>query len=139
MTEELKNKSVYNIEYILLQIAKIQEQTAYLNNAIEKLSQMGDGDSGICGAPGNIQGQAKAQAFGDIVRCRETTNQQMLSLYEKMYDDLKPTSFNQKLATVKLDALETLAQIAANSDDYASEKSEMLDTIRQIFRENFKD
>lgn len=105
----------------------------YLNNAIEKLSLMGDGDSGDCGAPGNIQGQAKAQAMGDIVRCRETTNQKMLAFYEKMYDDLKPANDNKKL-----EVLSKLADIASNTDDYASEKSEMLDSIRQIFRENFK-
>lgn len=133
MTEERKTESVYNIEYILSQIAKIQEQTEYLNIALKKLSQMGDGESGSPGSPVNIQGQAKAQAIADIVRCRETTNQKMLSLYEKMYDDLKPDNENKKL-----DVLENLAQIAANTDDFASEKSEMLDTIRQIFRENFK-
>lgn len=133
MTEEIKTESVYNIEYILSQIAKIQEQTEYLNNALEKLSQMGDGESGNPGSPGNIQGQAKAQAICDIVRCRETTNQKMLSLYEKMYDDLKPLNENKKL-----DVLEKLAQIAANTDDFASEKSEMLDYIRQIFKENFR-
>ena len=129
MTEERKAESIYNIEYILSQIAKIQEQTEYLNDALEKLSQMGDGENGAPGSPGNIQGQAKAQAFADIVRCRETTNQKMLSLYEKMYDDLKPDDGNKKL-----DVLEKLAQIDANTDDFASEKSDMLDTIRQIFR-----
>ena len=134
MTEERKTESVYNIEYILLQIAKIQEQTEYLNNAIDKLSQMGDGESGVPGSPGNIQGQAKAQAIGDIVRCRETTNQKMLSLYEKMYDDLKPENGNKKL-----DVLEKLTQITANTDDFASEKIEMLDSIKQICRENFRD
>ena len=127
MTEERKPESIYNIEYILSQIAKIQEQTEYLNIALEKLSQMGDGE-------GNMQQcQANAQAIEDIVRCRETTNQQILSLYEKMYDDLKPDNGNKKL-----DVLDKLAQIAANTDDFASEKSDMLDTIRQIFRENFK-
>lgn len=128
MTEEGKTESIYSIEYILSQIAKIQEQTEYLNIALEKLSQMGDGESCAPGSPGNIQGQAIA----DIVRCRETTNQKILSLYEKMYDDLKPDNGNKKL-----DVLERLAQIAANTDDFASEKSDMLDTIRQIFRENF--
>ena len=50
-----------------------------------------------------------------------------------MYDDLKPTNNNKKL-----DVLKTLAEIAANTDDFASEKAEMLDSIRQIFRENFR-
>lgn len=133
MEENEMEECTYSIEYILSQIAKIQEQTEYLNTAIEKLSLMGDGESGDPGSPGNIQGQAKAQAIGDIVRCRETTNQKMLSLYEKMYDDLRPENSNRKL-----DVLEKLAQIAANTDDFACEKSEMLDSIRQIFRENFK-
>ncbi len=134
MTENTESKSIYNIEHILIQIAKIQQQTEYLNNAIDKLSLMGDGECGHPGSPGNIQGQAKAQAMCDIVRCRETTNQQMLSLYEKMYDDLKPTNNNKKL-----DVLEKLAQIASNTDDYASEKLEILDSIALIFRENFRD
>lgn len=80
--------SEYTIPYILTQIAAIQRETAYLNEAIDKLSTMGDGDSGGPGSPGNLQGQAKAKAFADIVRCRETTNQQLLRLYEKMYDNL---------------------------------------------------
>lgn len=38
--------------------------------------------------PGDIAGQAKATAIGDVVRCREATNQQALRFYEKLYDDL---------------------------------------------------
>jgi len=91
-------ENIYNIDYVLSQIAKMQEQTEYLNTALEKLSVMGDGDSGDCGAPGNIQGQAKANAIADIVKYRETTNQRILSLYEKMYDDLKEIGCNKKTA-----------------------------------------
>ena len=29
--------------------------------------------------------EAKAAALGDIVRCRETTNQQLLDLYKRIY------------------------------------------------------
>lgn len=78
----------YSIPYILKQIAAIQQETAHLDEAIDKLSDMGDGDSGGPGSPGNLQGQAKAKAFADIVRCRETTNQQMLRMYEKILDHL---------------------------------------------------
>ena len=82
-----------DIAYILKQIAAIQAQTEYLNMAIEKLAQMGDGDSGEQCSPGNIAGKAKAEAFGDIVRCRETTNQQILRFYETVYNDLKAGCF----------------------------------------------
>lgn len=121
MSEESKIKSVYNIEYILSQIEKIQEQTDYLNNALEKLSQMGDGDSGNPGAPGNIQGKAKAQAIGDIVRCRETTNQKMLSLYEKMYDDLKQIpSEREKIVAMLVGQLEN-SKVPDTTKDYIME------------------
>ena len=103
MSENIKSESIYSIDYIISQIAKIQEQTEYLNKALEQLSQMSDGDSGSSGAPGNILGEAKAQAIGDVVRCRETTNQQMLSLYEKMYHDLRPIDCK------KLDILERIS------------------------------
>ncbi len=78
----------YTIPYILYQISLIQADTAYLTEVTGKLAAMADGDSGDPGSPGNIQGQAKAEALGAIVTCRETTNQQLLRLYEKMYDDL---------------------------------------------------
>ena len=87
---DMENTTVeYSIPYILKQIAAIQQETYYLNEAIDKLSKMSDGDSGVPGAPGNYQGKAKAMAFETIVQCRETTNQQLLRMYEKMYDDLK--------------------------------------------------
>ena len=76
-----------DMTWLLQQISAIQSDTGYLHETIQQLSQMGDGDSGDCGAPGNLLGKAKAEALGDIVRCRETTNQQLLRLYEKMYDD----------------------------------------------------
>jgi len=117
MTENTENKSLYNIEYILAQIAKIQDQTEYLNNAIGNLSQVDD-----------------SAVMSDIVKCRETTNQQILSLYEKMYDNLKPANNNKKL-----DVLERLTEIIADTDVSEDAKTVMLDTIRQIFEENFKD
>lgn len=73
---------------ILTRINNIINQTGYITSAFEALVQMGDGDSGDCGAPGNVMGKAKAEAVADVAKCRETTNQQILRLYEKMYDDL---------------------------------------------------
>ena len=73
---------------ILTRINNIINQTGYITSAFESLVRMGDGDSGDCGAPGNIMGKAKAEAVAEVVRARETTNQQILRLYEKMYDDM---------------------------------------------------
>lgn len=66
--------SKYSIEYCLEQIERIGSQTEYLNQVIADMR----GSSG-----------ERALALGDIVKCRETTNQQMIRFYEKMYDDLK--------------------------------------------------
>ncbi len=43
--------------------------------------------------PGDIAGQAKAQAAMDIVKVRENTNQKLLDAYMKMYDDLRDIIF----------------------------------------------
>lgn len=77
------------VTYLLKQIESIINQTQYINEVIDKLSKMHDGDSGVMGAPGNTLGQAKACALGDVVRSREATNQQILELYKMIYTDLR--------------------------------------------------
>lgn len=67
-----------NLAYILEQIARIQSDIVYLNEAIQKLSVTTDPDSNYI---------HKANALGQIVCNRETTNQQLLRFYEKLYDD----------------------------------------------------
>ena len=73
---------------ILTRINNIVNQTSYIGEVAEALKAMGDGDSGDMYSPGNVMGQAKAEALGAIVATREATNQQILRLYEKMYDDM---------------------------------------------------
>ena len=92
-TEEthMSNTSIFGemtVQDILVRIASIVNQTSYIAEVAEALKSMGDGDSGDMYSPGNVMGQAKAEALGAIVTTRETTNQQILKLYEKMYDDL---------------------------------------------------
>ena len=76
------------LSWLLQQIAAIQSDTEYLKEGLAQLARMGTGDSGGPGSPGNILGQAKAEALQSMIMGRETTNQQLLRLYEKMYDDL---------------------------------------------------
>ena len=93
-TEETHMSNVKNVfgnitvADILQQIRYITEQTEHITAAYGALTTMGDGDSGDCGAPGNVMGAAKANAVSSIMQSRETTNQHILRLYEKMYDDL---------------------------------------------------
>ena len=76
------------LSWLLQQIAAIQSDTEYLKDGLAQLAQMGVGDSGESYSPGNIMGQAKAAALRDMIQGREKTNQRLLWLYEKMYDDL---------------------------------------------------
>ena len=78
------------LSWLLQQIAAIQSDTEYLKDGLAQLAQMGEGDSGDPGSPGDIMGQAKANALRDMIQGREATNQQLLRLYERMYNDLFP-------------------------------------------------
>ena len=95
------NKEI-SIAYLLEQIEKIAAQTDYLNVAIEKLSKL-DYSAPECGSPPD----ERAKALGDIVRCRETTNQQLIAFYQKLYEDIKPES---SLTQRKFALLEKFAQ-----------------------------
>lgn len=78
MSENTNNKLTVN--YLLEQIEKIANETGYLHKAIEALNNMDN-----AGVPGDMTGSAKAEALAAVVRCRETTNQQLLSTYTQMY------------------------------------------------------
>uniref|UniRef100_UPI0040560E23 hypothetical protein n=1 Tax=Acetatifactor sp. TaxID=1872090 RepID=UPI0040560E23 len=80
------------MNYVLEQLEKIVSQTDHLTEAFEGLNNIDTrrtSDIGIA---------QSAEAFATIVKCRETTNQKLITLYEKMYDDLKP-----KNTTINLD------------------------------------
>ncbi len=114
MSENTENKSVnqpeeiietletftegnkFTLNYVLEQIEKIATETQYLNNVVENLGKMTLDFS----EDSNYEAyKSQAEALGDVVRCRETTNQQLLRFYEKMYDDLKVTELHQKSGT----------------------------------------
>jgi hypothetical protein len=90
--ESIGTNSKYTIDYLLGQIEKIASQTDHLTRALDALVAMDDGITPEPYSPGNVVGQAKAEAIGQLVSSREATNQQIIRLYEKMYDDLKPVT-----------------------------------------------
>ncbi len=77
-----------NINYVLERIERIATQTDYLHNTILELGKT------TSGGPGDVGAAERAHALGEIVTAREATNQKLISLYEKMYDDLKPEKIN---------------------------------------------
>ena len=95
------------IEQIFGQINKIVENSAFFERALQSLTTMTSADIPTDSyAPGDIAGQARAQAVADICRCRETTNQQLIRLYEKMYDDMMyMQGLRREKAPVAVDSL----------------------------------
>ena len=67
------------VSYVVEQIEKIAAQTDHLYAAINALKEMENSS-----VPGDMSGHAKAEALAEIVKSRETTNQQLLSVYTTM-------------------------------------------------------
>ena len=110
--------------YCIEQIEKIHRDTQYI---FETIQAIGGVVSGV--VPGDVSGQEKAKALGDVVRCRETTNQRLIAFYEKMYDDLKPKN------DLKLAALSTLSNLYGDSDlnpESLEKLSDIFDSIRHL-------
>ena len=73
---------ILSIDYVLAQIEKIVENTAYIEAALGSLASVESV------GPGDIGAEEKAKGIADVVRCRETTNQQLLAFYTKVFNDL---------------------------------------------------
>ena len=83
------NTPALSMEYLLGKIDQISSDTAHLHETIAALKSMAQtNDPGPPGSPGDIAGQAKANAFSQIVKCREETNRRLVELYTTMYRDL---------------------------------------------------
>lgn len=115
-----------SINYVLEQIKKISEDTEYLYGAIEKLGQMAN-----AAGPGDIVGAEKAKALGKIVESRESTNQQILRIYEKMYDDLM-VSNSKNLPDSVLKFKQACEIVRANQSESMAN-----DTIRLMAQQMF--
>lgn len=94
MFDQIKNSNLsqsggdmpnLSINYILAQMERIAADTKYIESALEKLGNMALPDAPVSS---NMSGHSAAQAIGNIIVSRETTNQRLLQMYERMYDDL---------------------------------------------------
>lgn len=82
--DELKK----NYETVQRLMAQLQEDHMHTQKALDMLERQP-----VQTVPGDIAGQARANAAMDIVKVRETTNQKLLDAYMKMYDDLRAIIF----------------------------------------------
>ena len=95
---------------ILGRIDTILIERDYIQQVIDSINHIPVNES----PNGGFDGQARGQALEGIVKCRETTNQRVLSMLEKMYDDLTASQVSQ-INKVSREERKALAQkMAAN-------------------------
>ena len=105
--EENVSKTL-SIDYVLAQIEKIVDNTAYITEALNSLKDVRSG------GPGDIGAEGKARGIADVVKCRETTNQQLLAFYTKVFNDLtapKKDPLTEKMELVRNIRLSTLQDL----------------------------
>lgn len=111
------------VNYVLEQIEKIQNQTDHIGMALAALGNMVPKSNTT--VP-DVSGAEQAEAIAEVVESRETTNQKLIALYEKMYDDL-----TKKQLTLKEMAIKALER-AADDEGKIALVSDVLDTIRHL-------
>jgi len=79
----MSENTTLTIDYIFAQIEKVLNNTEHITSTLIALGNIKSGGSG------DIANAERAEALAEIVQSREATNQKLLSIYEKMYDDLK--------------------------------------------------
>ena len=135
----VEEKNEISLDYIFAEIKAIREQTEHLNEALKMLENVkSDG-------PGDVGAAAKANGIAEVVRCRETTNQQILRFYEKVYGDLhqrEKIQVGEKVALVKSAFDNVLAYISemnlAPEDRFAS-VGDVTEHISQLLSQIFAD
>jgi hypothetical protein len=105
--EEITTENI-SLDYIFTQIDKIVSNTAHITEALEILKSI----QSI--APGDIGAEEKAKGIADVVRVRETTNQQLLAFYTRVYTDLtapKKDPITTRVELIKNLRLSTLKEL----------------------------
>ena len=90
------SKSKLGTEYLLMKIEEISANQALLTNTVTQLGSL----KSI--GPGDVGMQEQAKALGTIIKSREATNQKLISLYEKMYDDIVTKDMPIKERAIRL-------------------------------------
>lgn len=88
MPQQAVNASALTAFDIYEELKAIRIDKDHIFSALSTLEKVPSNDKCEAYGPLDIVGQAKAQAIQAIVACRETTNQKLIMLYEKMYSDI---------------------------------------------------
>lgn len=105
------------MDYCLQQIETVLNDKAHLVEAFDQLKVANGNDPGL------------AMAVSHMVDARERTNRQLLDMYQKMYNDLKPSPSLKERA---LDILYGAARNEAFSESALAQIQSLLDQINQM-------
>ena len=83
------NTPALTMEYLLGKIDQLANDTAYVHETIAALNALKPDPAFADNPEGDNASTAKAQALGNVMKTRETTNQQLIALYSKMYEDMR--------------------------------------------------
>ena len=119
-TSEQQSSEKLTMDYLLGKLEEISLGQSFVTDAISELGKMKSG------GPGDVGTQEQAKAVGEIIKAREMTNQKLIALYEKMYDDL-----TSKQTTLKEMAMQALEK-AADDEGKIVAISDALDAIRHL-------
>ena len=132
-TGEIKNPEL-TIGYILGQMERIRADSKYIYEALKQISQIKTHEPSLNAH--DIGSQAKAEAIGTIVNSREMTNQKLLDMYSKMYDDMKPSNASGAAKDKdKAKILELMAEMSENDEEIGHV---FANYIGQYFKEVFR-
>jgi hypothetical protein len=84
-----------SMEWVVSRFDAIQQDNEHIHEAFNAILSMNDPNL-------RSSDPARATAIADVVRCRETTNQQLLQTLEKMYGDLRTQETDNKSPLLKL-------------------------------------
>ncbi len=122
----------FTLQYILRQIEKIREDTQHIYDALKML------DGVESQGPGDLGAQGKANGIATVVKCRETTNQQLLNFYEKIYNDIKGAAFEEMTQKVNIakasfdHVLAHLSDMNLTPDDRFAAVGEITEQISEL-------
>lgn len=120
--------SPLTMEYVLSRIDQLINEKDYVNNAFTAIQEMKVNQ-------GNLNGEgdaARGKAISDTVQARETTNQQLIKLLEKMYDDLKP---QRETVSTKDKALEIISKM--NLENFQPEQIDSFNGVVGMIADHY--
>ena len=82
--EKAAGTAEFSIPYILAQLSALQNDTAYIHNALDSLLGITSGKRPVADIAGPNPVASAADAVGQIIAARENTNQQLIKVYHQL-------------------------------------------------------